>query len=127
VDGGGGFPLLVAAIGFLLFNTWTRGQATVRSALTRMAEGELLAHLSAAPPCAHPARQSTSAATRACRARCCTRWRSSTCCTGGDRAVGDVEALPRIGRDRLTIERFAPDLIGIVARYGYMERPKIRA
>jgi KUP system potassium uptake protein len=36
-----------------------------------------------------------------------------------------VEALPRIGREPLTIERFAPDLIGIVARYGYMERPNI--
>ena len=126
VDRGGGFPLLVAAIGFLLFNTWTRGQATVRSALTRMAESELLAHLSAAPPLRAPG-----TAVYLSRDQGVPRTLLHTLALFHvlHRVVivlsVHVEALPRIGRDRLTIERFAPDLIGIVARYGYMERPNI--
>ncbi|HSQ00272.1 MAG TPA: KUP/HAK/KT family potassium transporter, partial [Candidatus Dormibacteraeota bacterium] len=126
VDHGGAFPLLVAALGYFLFTTWTRGQAQVRSALSRMAESELVAHLSAAPPLRAPG-----TAVYLSRDQGVPRTLLHTLALYHvlHRLVivltVRIEPLPRVRGDRLTIEAFAPDLIGVVARYGYMERPNV--
>ena len=126
VDRGGGFPLLVAAIGFLLFTTWRRGQARVRAALNRMAESELLAHLSAAPPLRT---QGTAVYLSRDQGVPSTLLHTLALYHVLHRLVivlsVKVEPLPRIAGERIAIERFSPDLVGVVARYGYMERPNV--
>jgi KUP system potassium uptake protein len=123
---GGAFPLLVAAGGFALFTTWRRGQARVHSALSRMAESELVRHLTAAPPLRTPG-----TAVYLSRDQGVPRTLLHTLALYRvlHRLVivlsVRVEPVPRVRGDRLTIERFAPDLIGVVARYGYMERPNV--
>lgn len=116
----------MAAAGFLLFTTWRTGQARVRSALTRMAESELLAHLRAAPP-----QRTPGTAVYLSRDQGVPRTLLHTLALYRvlHRLVivlsVHVEPLPRIRDDRLTVERFAPDLVGVVVRYGYMERPNV--
>ena len=126
VDNGGWFPLLVAALGYLLFTTWTRGQELVGRALDRMAESELLTHLQAAPPLRAPG---TAVYLSRSQGVPTTLLHSLALYRVLHRMVVvlsvAVVPLPRLRGERKTLERFAPDLLGVVARYGYMERPNV--
>jgi len=126
VDNGGWFPLLVAALGYLLFTTWTRGQELVGRALDRMAESELLTHLQAAPPLRAPG---TAVYLSRAQGVPSTLLHTLALYRVLHRMVVvlsvAVEPLPRVRGERKTLERFAPDLLGVVARYGYMERPNV--
>lgn len=126
VDRGGWFPLLVAALGYLLFTTWTRGQQLVAAALSRTAESELLTHLQAAPPLRAPGTGVYLSRTQGVPP---TLLHTLALYRVLHQHVlvltVTVEPLPRLRGERLAIERFAPDLTGVVARYGYMERPDV--
>ncbi len=127
LDGGAWFPLLAAGTGYLLFATWTRGQQLAQGALARMAESEFAQHLAAAPPVRVPG-----------TAVFFTRGQDVPRTLLHNLALNhvlhelvvvlniSVEPLPRIGEaERLTVTRFSAGLVGIVARYGYMERPNV--
>ena len=127
VDHGGWVPLLVAGLGYLLFTTWRRGQELAWAELDRMAESELLAHLAAQPPLRVPG-----------TAVYLTRGRGVPRTLLHNLALNHVlhrqvviltvhvEDLPRIAEaERLAVEAYSEDFIGITARYGYMQRPNV--
>ena len=127
IDRGGAFPLLVAGAAYVLFATWLRGQELVAAALDRMRESELAAHLAAAPPLRTPgtavflSRVPGAVPGTLLHTLALTRVLPQLVIVLSVR----VEPEPRLAGPRLAVERYAPDLLGVVARYGYMERPDV--
>ena len=129
IDHGGWVPLLVAACGYLVFTTWTRGQDLVNIALDRMAETELQQHLAAEAPV-------RVAGTGVYLTRSSGVPRPLLHILTLNRALHRVvvvltlrtDPLPRISENdptRFVVVRYADDLYGITARYGYMQRPNV--
>ena len=124
---GGWFPLAVAALGYLLFSTWMRGQQRSLRELERMAESEFLAHLAADPPTrVRGTAVHLSRGTGVPR----TLWHNLTLNHVLHELVivltVRVDDVPRVpDAERLSIERFSDDLLGVTARYGYLQRPNV--
>ncbi|MEO8603125.1 MAG: potassium transporter Kup [bacterium] len=129
IDHGGWVPLLVAGVGYLLFTTWTRGQDLVNVELNRMAEGELIKHLAAAPPVRVPGTgvyltRGTGVPRTLLHNLALNHALHRTVIVLTIR----IEPLPRIADSdpkRILVEPVTDDFISITARYGYMQRPNV--
>ncbi|MGD9763798.1 MAG: potassium transporter Kup [Candidatus Binatia bacterium] len=127
LDHGAWFPVLVAGFGYLLLSTWTRGVQLTRGALERMAATEFAQHIAADPPLRAPG-----TAVYFSRGQGMPRTLLHNLALNHvlHRTVIvlsiRVEPLPRVDQaERLSVTRFTSDLIGIVARFGYMERVNV--
>jgi KUP system potassium uptake protein len=127
IDHGGWFPLTVAAAGYLLFNTWMRGQQLSLASLERMAEGEFRAHVAAEPPARVPG-----TAVFFTRSGGLPRmlWHHVALTHALHKLVivltVQITDEPRVAdATRLTITPMGDDLVAVTARYGYMQRPNV--
>jgi KUP system potassium uptake protein len=128
IDKGAWFPLLIGALGYLLFTTWTRGQSLSSVEQSRTLENRFRKSIVDHPPLRVPA-----------TAVYLTRQPSAVPRTllhnlAHNHVLHEhvllltiiTEQLPRVPRDqRLQVQRDQSDLIGIVAHYGYLERPNV--
>ncbi|MDX2167261.1 MAG: KUP/HAK/KT family potassium transporter [Deltaproteobacteria bacterium] len=127
IDHGGWFPLTVAALGYLLFNTWMRGQQLSLAALERMAEGEFRAHVAAEPPA-----RVRGTAVFFTRSGGLPRmlWHHVALTHALHKLVVvltvQITDEPRVADTaRLQIAPLGDDLVAVTARYGYMQRPNV--
>jgi KUP system potassium uptake protein len=128
IDKGGGFPLFIGACGYLLFTTWTRGQQLVTAEQSRVLESEFVQRVTAQPPLRVPG--TAVFLTRAPAAVPRTLLHN----LAHNHVLHEqvvlltlvTEPVPRVPREeRLHVQRDAPGMIGIVAHYGYMQRPNV--
>ncbi len=128
IDKGGWFPLLVGVLGYVLFTTWTRGQSIVAAEQSRMLESEFLKHVADEPPLRVPGTAVFLTRTPAGVPRTLLHNLAHNHVLHEQVVLLTVvtELVPRVPREaRLQVQHNAPGLTGIVAHYGYMQRPNV--
>jgi KUP system potassium uptake protein len=128
IDRGGGFPLFVAACGYLLFTTWMRGQQLVTAEQSRVLESEFLQRVTARPPLRVPGTAVflTRAPAGVPRTLLHNLAHNHVLHEQVVLLTLVTDPLPRVSRtDRLAVQRDAAGMVGIVARYGYMQHPNV--
>jgi KUP system potassium uptake protein len=128
IDKGGWFPLLIGGLGYLIFTTWTRGQSLSTAEQSRMLESEFARQLVAKPPLRVPgtAVYLTRIPGRVPRTLLHNLTHNHVLHEQVVLLTVATEPVPRVPRaERVRVLRDTPDLVGVVARYGYLERPNV--
>lgn len=128
IDKGGWIPLLVGCCGYLVFTTWTRGQRIVTGEQSRIAADEFLQYILRQPPLRAPGTAVflTRKPAGIPRTLQLNLAHNHVLHSHVILLTVVVEAVPRVPREgRLEVRRFSADLTGIVAHYGYIQRPNI--
>jgi len=128
IDQGGWIPLLVGCAGYLLFTTWTRGQRIVNLRQSRTRASQFLRRTAAHPPLRVPGTGVFLTRTPSGVPRTLLNNLAHNHVLHEQIVLLTViiHPVPRVARERrLDVRREAPDLIGLVAHYGYMQRPNI--
>jgi KUP system potassium uptake protein len=128
VDRGGWIPLAVAACGYLLFSTWTRGQRMVLDERGRTLESEFRARVADHPPLRVPGTAVFLTRTPAEVPRTLLHNLAHNHVLHQRVVLLTVETdpVPRVGADaRLEIRKDPSDVVGVTAHYGYVERPNV--
>jgi KUP system potassium uptake protein len=125
VDKGGWFPLLVGALGYMLFTTWTRGQRLVTAQQDRTLQSEFLKHVADQPPLRVPGTAVYLTRIPAGVPRTLLNNLAHNHVLHQQVVLLTIvtEPLPRVPRQqRLHVQRDSPELISVVACHGYLER-----
>ena len=128
IDKGGWFPLLIGGLGYLLFTTWTRGQRLATAEQSRMMQGEFDRQLITQPPLRVPgtAVYLTRIPGHVPRTLLHNLTHNHVLHEEVVLLTVSTEPIPRVSSaERVRVERDSAGLIGIVARYGYLERPNV--
>jgi KUP system potassium uptake protein len=128
IDRGGWIPLVIAACGYLLFSTWTRGQRMVMEERGRTVENEFRARVADHPPLRVPGTAVflTRAPAEVPRTLLHNLAHNHVLHQHVVLLTVETEPVPRVGAEaRLDVRRDASECVTVVAHYGYMERPNV--
>jgi KUP system potassium uptake protein len=128
IDKGAWFPLLIGGLGYLLFTTWTRGQSIANVEQSRSLQSQFRKRMADHPPLRVPgtAVYLTRTPTGVPRTLLHNLTHNGVLHRQVVLLTVITEPLPRVPREqRLEVQRDGSELTGIVAHYGYLERPNV--
>jgi KUP system potassium uptake protein len=129
VDHGGWLPLLVGAGGYLLFRTWIEGQERVGAQVTRLIEGDVPTEVLATTPLRIPGTavylSREQGLPRTLLINLARNHVLHECVIILSVRIEPVPHVPPV--ERRTLTHYVSGFLGVVAHYGYMDRPNVPA